>query len=159
MKTNVFLRDVTKQDLPILFEHQLDPDANQMAAFPPREREAFISHWTDKVLGDETVVAKTILYDGQVAGNIVSWEQSSEREIGYWLGKEYWGKGIASQALSAFLLIVKVRPLFAHVAKHNIASLRVLQKCGFTIAGEDVIPSGKDGEKIEEFVLTLEADQ
>jgi RimJ/RimL family protein N-acetyltransferase len=146
---------VREQDLPILFEHQLDPDANQMAVFPPREREAFMSHWTNKVMGDETVSAKTILFNGQVAGNIVSWEQSGQREVGYWIGKEYWGRGIATRALSAFLLIVKERPLYAHVAKHNIASLRVLQKCGFTISGEDVVPSGTADVKIEEFVLML----
>lgn len=155
MKNDVLLRDVKESDLPIFFKHQLDPDANQMAAFPPRDREVFIAHWTDKVLSDETVTAQTILHDGQVAGNIVSWSNSGQREVGYWIGKEYWGKGIATRALSAFLLIVKTRPLYAHVAKHNIASLRVLQKCGFMISGEDVVPSGAADERIEEFILTL----
>ena len=98
---------------------------------------------------------KAILFDGHVAGNIVSWEQSGQREIGYWLGKEYWGKGIATKALAEFLGYVKIRPLVAHVAKHNIGSLRVLQKCGFVISGEDKFPDEKDQE-IEEVILTLE---
>jgi RimJ/RimL family protein N-acetyltransferase len=155
VKTNVLVRDVIEQDLPIFFQHQLDPDANRMAAFPPREWDAFLAHWTTKIMGDETVTAKTILYNGQVAGNIVSWEHADQQEVGYWLGKAYWGKGIASQAFAAFLLIVKIRPLFAHVAKHNIASLRVLRKCGFTIAGEGVVPSDTADLKIEEFALIL----
>jgi len=159
LKNDVLLRDVRQSDLPIFFKHQLDPDANQMAAFPPRDWEAFIAHWTDKVLSDETVTAKTILHDEQVAGNIVSWNNSGQREVGYWIGKEYWGKGIATRALSAFLLIVKERPLFAHVAKHNIASLRILQKCGFRISGEDTVPLGSEDERIEEFVLTLAANE
>ena len=82
-----------------------------------------------------------------MAGNIVSWQQSGEQEVGYWLGREYWGKGIATRALSTFLDHVKTRPLHAHVAKHNRASIRVLEKCGFTITGEEV----------EEFILKLSA--
>lgn len=155
MNNDVLLRPVTEADLPILFEHQLDLDANQMAAFPARDRETFMAHWIDKVLGDETVIARTILFDGHVAGNIVSWDQSGEREVGYWIGQEFWGKGIATRALAEFLIVVQIRPLHAHVAKHNKASLRVLQKCGFTISGEDTVPFGDPEMKIEEFILTL----
>jgi RimJ/RimL family protein N-acetyltransferase len=89
----------------------------------------------------------------------VSFEQSGEREVGYWIGREYWGKGIATRALSEFLGHVKVRPLYAHVAKHNIASIRVLEKCGFTISGEDKRFSNARGEEVEEFVLKLRANE
>jgi len=149
------LRDVTEEDLPIFFEQQLDPDATKMAAFPARGRDAFMGHWT-KIMSDEAVILKTIILDGQVAGNVVSWEQSAEREVGYWIGKEYWGKGIATQALTQFLGYVKTRPLYAHVAKHNFASIRVLEKCGFMISGEDKFPAA-GGEVIEEYILKLEA--
>jgi RimJ/RimL family protein N-acetyltransferase len=154
MTDDVRLRDVTEGDLPILFEHQLDPDANQMANFPARDREAFTAHWT-KILNDATVTKKTILFNGQVAGNIVSFEQSGTPKVGYWIGKNYWGKGIATKALSEFLGHVKARPLYAHVAKHNVGSIRVLEKCGFTLCGEDKTPSSADGEEVEEFVLKL----
>jgi RimJ/RimL family protein N-acetyltransferase len=149
----VQLRDVMETDLPIFFEHQQDLDANLMAAFPARDRDAFMVHW-DRILGDETVAIKTILFDGHVAGNIVSWEQSGHREVGYWLGREYWGKGIATAALSEFLGHVKMRPLCAYVAKHNKASIRVLEKCGFTITGEDKY-SNAGGEEVEGFILEL----
>src|SRR5512139_4140666 len=132
MPTTILLRDVITNDLPIFFEQQFDPVANQMAAFPARDREAFMAHWT-KILADESNILKTILFDGQVAGNIVSWEQSGEQDVGYWLGREYWGKGIATRALSLFLEHITTRPLYAHVAKHNIASRRVLEKCGFML--------------------------
>jgi RimJ/RimL family protein N-acetyltransferase len=158
MTSDVLLRDVIEDDLPIFFDHQRDPDANQMAAFPARDREAFMAHWT-KILGDETGTTKTILFDGQVAGNVVSWGQPGERNVGYWLGREFWGKGIATKALSEFLRLLKTRPLHAHVARHNIASLRVLQKCGFTtIAGEAKVSSGEPGEEVEELILRLEAN-
>jgi RimJ/RimL family protein N-acetyltransferase len=136
MPATIHLRNVITSDLPIFFEQQLDPVANQMAAFPARDREAFMAHWT-KILADESNILKTILYDDQVAGNIVSWEQSGEQEVGYWLGREYWGKGIATRALAAFLEQVTARPLYAYVAKHNLASIRVLEKCGFTIMSEE----------------------
>jgi len=106
MTSEVMLREVLADDLPIFFEHQLDPTATRMAAFPSRDRNSFNVHWT-KILADETIYKKTIMYDGQIAGNMVSWEQSGDREVGYWIGKEYWGKGIASRALSLFLNYVQ----------------------------------------------------
>lgn len=151
----VILRDVTEADLPIFYEQQLDPDATQMAAFPARDRDAFMAHWKNKIMDNDNVTVKAILFDGHVAGNIVSWEQSGKREVGYWIGKEYWGKGIATKALAEFLGYVKTRPLYAHIAKHNVGSLRVLQKCGFKISGEDKF-SEESGKEIEEFLLKLE---
>jgi len=155
MANAILLRDVIESDLPILFEQQLDPEATAMAAFPSRDRESFMAHWA-KIMADETVIVKTILFDNQVAGSIVSWEGSREREIGYWLGKEFWGKGIATQALAEYVGIVKTRPLFAHVARHNVGSQRVLEKCGFTVIGEDTY-TNPAGVEVEEFILKLKA--
>ena len=154
MTNTVLLCDVTESDLPIFFEHQLEPDAIRMAAFPARDREAFTAHWA-KILGDVTVMKKAVLFNGQVAGNIVSFEQSGKREVGYWIGKKYWGNGIATGALSEFLSHEKVRPLYAHVAKHNFASIRVLEKCGFTNVGEDKKFSNAGGKVIEGFIFKL----
>jgi RimJ/RimL family protein N-acetyltransferase len=158
MTGEVLLRDVTEDDLPILFEQQFDPDANEMAAFPARDREAFMAHWA-KVLGDDTVTKKTILFDGQVAGNIVSFKQTGAQKVGYWIGKKFWGKGIATRALSQFLNHVKTRPLYAHVWKQNIASIRVLVKCGFSICGEELGPPNAQGQAVEEIILKLEANR
>jgi RimJ/RimL family protein N-acetyltransferase len=144
--SDVILRDVLESDLPIFFEQQLDPLATQMAAFPSRERDAFMAHWA-KILGDPSVITKTILLDGQVAGNIVSFEQMGQTEVGYWLGRQHWGKGIATQALAAFLGHVAARPLYAYVARHNVGSIRVLEKCGFM----------RCGEEHEEVILKLES--
>ena len=145
---NVALRDVTADDLPALFEHQLDPDATAMAAFPARDREAFMAHWA-RILVDETVVTKTVVAEGRVVGNIGSWEAEDTTLVGYWIGKEHWGRGFASAALAAFLGEVTKRPLHARVAKHNLASRRVLEKNGFTACGETT-----DGD-IEEVLLVL----
>jgi RimJ/RimL family protein N-acetyltransferase len=154
MPGDVTLRKVSEGDLPIFFEHQRDPEANDMAAFPSREREAFIAHWA-KIMADETVGQQTILFDGQVAGNLVVFGPPEHREVGYWVGKEYWGKGIATRALRAFLEQIQERPLYAHVAKHNIGSRRVVEKCGFTLWGEGRAPY--NGGEVEDFVLILGA--
>ena len=155
MSNDIQLRDVIEADLPIFYEQQLDPDATQMANFPSRDREAFMAHWT-RIMADESVQLKTILFNGEVAGNIVCFDQLGEREVGYWLGKEYWGKGIATQALEQFLKTIETRPLYAHVARHNIGSRRVLEKCGFTIMAEDRFFSEIFGENLDEYILKLD---
>ena len=160
---NVSLRDVQESDLPIFFEQQLDLDSNYMAAFTakdPTDRDAFMKHWK-RVLGDETTINKTILFDGQVAGYIVCYpdEEIGEPEIGYWIGKPYWGRGIATKAVLLFLNYFKARPVYARVAKDNLASQRVLQKCGFTVCGENRGFANARGQEIEEFITRLEENK
>jgi RimJ/RimL family protein N-acetyltransferase len=155
MSTNIQLRAVVESDLPIFYEQQLDPEAIQMAGFPSRGKDSFMTHWA-RIVADESIQIKTILFDGEVAGNIVCFEQLGEREVGYWLGKEYWGKGIATRALEEFLQEIETRPLYAHVAKQNIGSRRVLEKCGFTMAGEDRFFSEIFGKNIDEYILILD---
>src|SRR5262245_46692758 len=147
----VLIRDVNPSDLPIFFEHQLDPAAVRMAAFFSRDREAFDAHWK-KILANPACLIRTIEDNGDVAGNIGSWEDEGQRYIGYWLGQSFWGKGIATQALIQFLK-VDVGPLQAKVAKTNVGSIRVLEKCGFKRVGEDTPPPLKPGmEEIEEWI-------
>lgn len=157
MTDDVFLRDVIDDDLPIFFEQQRDPEANFMAAFTsrdPSDREAFMAHWS-RIRADKSATNQTIVSGGQVAGNIACYIDFGEPDIGYWLGKAFWGKGIATKALAAFLRQIQTRPLYARAAKDNAASLRVLQKCGFVITGEDKGFSNARGQDVEEYILTL----
>jgi RimJ/RimL family protein N-acetyltransferase len=151
----IHLRPVTESDLPILFEHQREPEANEMAAFPARDRDAFMAHWT-KILGDKTLVAMTVVVDECVAGNIGCWTQDGQRLVGYWIGKEHWGKGVATKMLSMFLRVVADRPLHAHVAKHNVASIRVLEKCGFALCEKATAALGEPADGIEELVYVID---
>ena len=158
-RAGVLLRDVTTSDLPIFFDHQRDPEANWMAAFTskdPANWDAFMVHWT-KILADETTTIQTILFDGQVAGSVFCYiDEDEQPEVSYWIGKPYWGKGIATRALSAFLEHLRTRPLYARAAKDNIGSLRVLEKCGFTRIGEGRGFSKARGVEVEEFLLRLD---
>lgn len=151
----VTLRDVTENDLPVFYEHQRDVEAARMAAFPSRDWEAFAAHWA-KILADDTLWKQTILYDGKVAGNIVGFEMEGKREVGYWFGREFWGKGIATRALAAFLKQITTRPLYAHTAKTNTASRRVLEKCGFVLTGEGSWQPDPNEAPVEEFIFILQ---
>lgn len=155
--SGVALRDVTEDDLPTFFEQQLDPLASHMAAFTtkdPSDKDAFAAHWT-KILADDTITIKTILIDGCMAGHVAQFERFGEPEVTYWIGREYWGKGVATEALSEFLRDVKMRPLYARAAKDNVASIRVLEKCGFTLTAYETGFANARGEEIEEAILRL----
>ncbi len=151
----VRLREVEGSDLAVFFENQRDPVATQMAAAASREREPFMAHWA-KVMADDELFARTIVADGEVAGNIVSWaDDSGRRMVGYWIGQQYWQRGIASAALGQALELVEARPLHAYVAVHNAASMRVLHKRGFrrVPGGDSLPPSVDDGVDEAFFVL------
>ena len=159
MSNKVLLRNVISDDLPIFFEYQLDQEANYMAAFTakdPTNQEAFMAHW-QRNLADPANINQTILVNGQVAGSVSSYEDEGRPEVTYWLGKEYWGKGIATSALREFLAQKnQIRPIYARVAKDNPGSRRVLEKCGFKIIGESKRFANARGQEIEELLLELE---
>jgi RimJ/RimL family protein N-acetyltransferase len=131
----VELREVVDADVPILFAFQADPEASAMAAFPSRDERAFREH-NAKTRADPANLLRTIVVDGHVVGSIGSWTADGERDVGYWIGKEHWGKGYATAALRALLAIDPVRPLWAHVVEHNIGSQRVVERCGFVLDHE-----------------------
>ena len=155
MTPAVHLRSVEDEDLDVFFEQQADPQAVEMAAFPARDKDQFTAHWA-KVRGDDTLVVRTIVAEGKVAGNIGSWPDSGQQLLGYWVGREWWGHGVATRALALLVDEVPVRPLYAHVAAHNVGSIRVLEKCGFRRdrTQEANAPAPDDG--IEELVFVLD---
>ena len=156
MPAKVTLHEVKNDDLPVFFEQQLDPEAQRMAGFPGRERDPFMAHWA-KIMRLETATQNTVVADGQVAGNIGCWQDGEDCLVSYWLGRAYWGRGIATAALSQFLVKITARPLKAHVVKSNLASIRVLEKCGFRIVGEEN-PVGTDDPNDQEFVMELSSE-
>ncbi|WKZ35965.1 MAG: GNAT family N-acetyltransferase [Anaerolineales bacterium] len=141
----ITLRPVTEADLSILFQQQLDPEAAAMSAYPSKDRGEFMRHW-EGILKNKSLTARTIIYKEKVAGHILCWKEGKyEQRVGYWIGREFWRRGIASAAVIEFLEQVKIRPLYAEVVNHNVASKRVLEKNGFIIHDE--------GAKISKFKL------
>ena len=134
--TKIQLRPTVETDLPILFQQQLDPDAIAMSAYPSKDRGEFMRHW-EGILKNKNVIARTIVYKEKIAWHVLCWKEGKyEQRIGYWIGKEFWRRGIASAAVNEFLSLVKIRPLHAEVANHNIASKKVLEKNGFSLHNE-----------------------
>jgi len=130
------LRPVEDADLDAIYMHQSDRAAAQLADVPTRERPAFDEHWTRLRANPETFI-RTIDEDGEVAGYIFTFIHDDQRVVGYWLGREFWGHGLATAALAAFLPLVDERPLRATVAPANKASVRVLEKNGFRLLREE----------------------
>ena len=65
--------------------------------------------------------------------------------VGYWIGKEHWGQGIASAALRLYLDdVAQHRPLLASVVEHNAGSRRVLEKAGFQFVGRELAEDGPE---------------
>ena len=151
----VVLREFVDSDLPLFFEHQRDPEAVRMAAFASRDHDAFMIHWA-RIRRDPLNIICTIVCDGHVAGYIGSWIADERRLIAYWIGREFWGRGVATVALAAFAAEVKERPLHAFVAKHNVGSIRVLEKCEFLPSPEhDPSIASEDG--VHEVLYMLES--
>lgn len=125
------LRDVHEDDLGVLFAQQCEPEAARMAEFSPRDQDAFMTHWRSNVLGNASAETRIIELDGEVAGYVTRWGARDKWFLGYWLGERYWGRGVATAAVARFVKIDVVRPLHAIVASRNVASIRVLAKCGF----------------------------
>ncbi|MFG2349103.1 GNAT family N-acetyltransferase [Streptomyces phaeochromogenes] len=153
----VVLRAVHDSDLPVFFRQMMDPESVRMAAFTakdPTDRDAFDAHW--KRIRSSPDVNRTVLVDGDVVGSVAVYGPPDEREVTYWIDRAYWGRGIATGALRALLAAVPERPLTARAAADNAGSLRVLQKCGFRVSGQDRGFANARGEEIDEVVLTLE---
>jgi RimJ/RimL family protein N-acetyltransferase len=160
-KLENILREVEASDLETFFEQQLDPEAIRMAAFifrDPKDKVAFDAHW-EKILNSSQITQRTIVADGQVAGYIGCFPQGENMEVTYWLGREFWGRGIATQALQRMLHLVAARPIFARAATDNLGSLKVLEKCGFKIIGKDKGFANARVEDTEEYILRLDRAQ
>jgi ribosomal-protein-alanine N-acetyltransferase len=133
----VILRPTDPAELGWFYRFQLDPVATYLAAFTPRvplDEAAYVAKYT-AFLREPTIHMQTILMAGSIVGSIAKFEVEGEAELTYWLDRTYWGQGIATQALHAFLALEPTRPLRGRVACDNIGSQRVLEKNGFVQIG------------------------
>jgi len=155
MPKGVHLRDVEAGDLPALYQHQLEPEAINLAVVNPRTAEAFDAHWR-KILSNPGVIAKAVMLDDTVVGHISCFRADGQDEVGYWIARNHWGKGIATRALTLLLEQVTIRPLHATVARANAASIRVLERCGFKVTGYQMAPASEryPACEVASFILT-----
>lgn len=155
---DVVLREVQDTDLPVFFDQSNDPAGIRMAAFTaedPSDSTAFHAHWA-RIRQDPAVVVRTVVdADGEILGNVGVFGPPEEREVTYWIGRKYWGRGAATATLRAMLSATPERPLHARVAADNLGSVRVLEKCGFAVTGQERDYAPGRGEEVDELLLTL----
>ena len=124
------LRPVTHEDLPAFYQHQCDPGAVRLAGLSPRPRHVFDMHYA-KALANPMNVMLTLEVDGVPAGHFAAFPRDGRHEVGYWLARAYWGRGLLTRAFPLFLAGITTRPLHALTAAHNTASIRALERAGF----------------------------
>lgn len=152
------LRPVERTDLDWFFEHQQEPEANLMAAFTaknPADRGVFDHHWS-LILADPDVTVRTIEQDGKVVGSVLAYPNDDGiLEISFWTERAYWGKGITTSAVDAFLKEISVRPIRARVVTDNIGSQKVLERRGFTVVGETEDFANARAAVVKEYIMEL----
>jgi len=154
----VTIRPATPSDAPILYRIESDPFARRMAAFcgeEPASLTAYQARW-ERMLADADVVARTVIWNGRVVGSVLRFNLLQQPSVAIWIEREVWGRGIATRALALFLREISVRPLFARVAKDNVGSRTVVERCGFKPVGEDKGFARLRGTDLEELIYRLD---
>lgn len=154
----VTLRALRDEDLDDLFRWESDPNAARMAAFTradPADRAAFDAHY-QRVRADPDNTNLAIEQNGTLVGMIASFTVEGKRELTYWIDPERWGRGVATEAVRALLLLENQRPLFARAAAHNVGSNTVLLRNGFVKTGEDTGWAAGVGAEVLEYIYRLD---
>ena len=135
------LRPWQLDDVDALSRVANDPDVARYMnhRFPSPYTRADAEAWIRLKLDEPAALHWAIDVDGALAGGIGlipgDLEHAGNVAIGYWLGKRWWGKGIASDALRALtahaLATLRPRRLWANVMGANAPSARVLEKAGY----------------------------
>jgi RimJ/RimL family protein N-acetyltransferase len=138
------LRPIRLEDAPRVAGFTRAPDIARMVSFMPDPQpliaaEGYILIAMARLaLGREYVFAMDLAGDGLV-GVIGAHPKADRVEIGYWVGKPYWGRGFATEAAretADFAAALDAGPVTARHFADNPASGRVLEKAGFVYTGE-----------------------
>jgi [ribosomal protein S5]-alanine N-acetyltransferase len=99
--------------------------------------------WLETGSRQNGAITRVIEYQGQFVGSVgihpqIGW-RNHLAQIGYWVAEGYWRKGIATAALAQMtdygFTRLQLRKLYAPVLAPNIASMKVLEKCGYVLEG------------------------
>lgn len=117
--------------------------------------------------GSKNEITRVIEFNGQLSGIIGvvrgTFENYRSGELGYWLGKPFWGKGLATQAVSEMTNRIftdtDIVRLFAPIYDCNKASMRVAVKCGYRLEGVAEKAVYKDGRFYDEYIYARLKDE
>jgi len=159
------LRGWRRSDASSLARHANNPKIwrNLRDAFPHPYTVVDAHAWIRNASAARPPTHFAIDVKGEAVGSIAMLVQRDvhrrSAEVGYWLSEEHWGRGIATEALGAFVEYAfssfDVCRLFATAFEWNPASVRVLEKCGFTLEGRRRKAVTKEGRTIDDFLYAL----
>lgn len=141
-------------DLETLLEFHADPQAAAMAVMIPRDRAAFMKHWS-AIMVDPTVTLRSIFVGKVLTGSISCFCMDGKHWIGYWIGRPHWRRGIATSAVQQLVRHIPIRPLHARAARTNTGSIRVLERAGFELTGYVHAPAEGQFPACEEATFEL----
>jgi len=129
--------------------------------YPYTDRDA--RNWLECIVGHEPETNFAITVAGEAVGGIGFILQPDvarrSAEIGYWLGEEFWGRGIATEAVIAVtdhaFANHDLCRVYAHVFDWNRASARVLEKAGYEFEGRMKKSVTKDGQTIDQLMYAV----
>ena len=129
--------------------------------YPYTDRDA--RNWLECIVGHEPETNFAIAVAGEAVGGIGFILQPDvarrSAEIGYWLGEEFWGRGIATEAVIAVtdhaFANHDLCRVYAHVFDWNRASARVLEKAGYEFEGRMRKSVTKDGQTIDQLMYAV----
>jgi RimJ/RimL family protein N-acetyltransferase len=139
MSTSIRLRPVEPADIAAFYVHSQEafvPTSALPADDECEQMKLFEQRW-ERQLADRNMLIRSIVHQGSLAGYVAHFPQFGKPAIAYWLGREFWSRGIATAAVGMFIPLVNVRPLFARVSPDNRRSIRVLAKLGFVIVANE----------------------
>jgi len=134
--------------------------------FPYPYTDGDAKRWLDSVVGIQPETNFAIVAGGEAIGGIGFAIQHDvayrSAEIGYWLGEEFWGRGIATEALVAVTEYAfssfNLCRIYALAFAWNPASARVLEKAGYIFEGRLRKSVTKDGQTIDQLLYATIRD-
>ncbi len=155
------LRDFEQRDIEVLVKLLNNKNVTQyLTTRIPQPYTTQDAEWWVNT-GSKAGIAKAIDVDGTLVGvisiTIGDYENARSAEIGYWLGEDYWGEGIATKAVDKMTNNVfsnsEIVRLFARVFAPNKESMHVLEKCGYTKEGIFKKSIFKGGKYLDEHIF------
>lgn len=119
--------------------------------FTDRDADEWLAQDEDQLASDRILLRKAVALaeSDALIGAVDLFERDREACVAYWIGRQYWGNGYATEAAAAFLTHVfattKIDNVRAGIFVENVASARVLEKLGFQVRGEFEIDAPERG--------------
>lgn len=139
----LILRRWEESDAENLFEYAKDPDVGPIAGWPAHQSIEESQNVIQNVLNGKEAYAICLKTDGKAIGTVElklnghtdMTERGDECEVGYWLGKPFWGRGIMPEAVREMLRHafedIGMTKVWVGYYEGNNKSKRVQEKCGF----------------------------